>query len=823
MAGDSGYRSNGFWTFKFAVSLEATTNIDCLSRATNAVDQIDDTSRFAAVKHVWSIGGMVFGQLPVRDTNTTLRKAFRWVSFSLLMFIGLAGAVDLIRFSRKAASDDTFCFSAAYTAARLAIRGEANGNMQDFGWFEAQTKRYGFKETDIFTGNPPSAALVMIPIAWLRHPEARVVWTWFSLMFWATGVAILGFDVITRCGGSTVVAAPAVLCLATLFAPAKSNIEVGHVYLFLFLLQSIGCWLWLRNRTIAAGASIGALLAFKGYGVPLIVLGVLRRDWRFAGSAAVTFSVLAASAGFLLGFRQWAYFVKTYLGTSIFGFRTPALQSLKSFLSYAPILPTMRRGSLNVLTPTAEHLLSGILAIAAGGLLVWLSGFGLSHLRTSAPAIVPPPHAVLGACVLVNLIFSPWAADHAYSLAMTAVLLMIPELTGFRAASTGVILGGLLLSWPFHLANRMLTGPWNLLTDFARLWGAFLLLTAALFSEWRRRRGSPVVTEGWSGAVLACSFGVALTLWYTKPWRDPVEHGPLLAVSQTEGNEVTLLRLDVDERVVSTIPLSCKGPVALTFGATGRSWLYAGCRDQSEISLVDLRRRKETATFKAAELPTWARLRTSSNEVWISNKGSGTVTIYRTGTPTVLGEFSTGGRPSDIVFSARGKLAWISNEDAGTVSLVDADLRHKIRDVPVGRAPQGMAITHADDRLLVTNSHSNTISVVDVKSFQELSEIPVCDEPVDVVTSLHGSMELAYVTCFAGGSVDVIDVDRLEKIQRIAVGKEPFGIAVHPKGGHVYVCVGGSRRLVVLEAGRPSRVLRNIKLDGGPVQITVAP
>lgn len=751
-----------------------------------------------------------------------LGKVSRWLSFVLLLCIGFTGVTDLIRFSRKAAADETFCFSSAYTAARLAVRNEANGNMQDFGWFEAQTRRYGFKATDIFAGNPPSAALVMLPIARLKHQQARVVWTWLSLLFWATGVGVLGFDMVTRCGGSVVAAAPALLCLATLFAPVKSNIEVGHVYLFVFLLQSIGCWLWLRHRTIAAGASIGALLAFKGYGVPLIVLGVLRRDWRFAGAAAATFVGLAASSGLLLGFRQWVYFVETYLGTSISGLRTPALQTLKSFLSYTPVLPTMRSGSLKVLTPSAEHLLSWLLAPVFVGLLVWLSEVRPSNLRVGATTVVPPPPVVLSACVLMNLIFSPWAEDHAYPVAMTALLLMIPELRRLGITTAGVILGGFLLSWPFHLANRMLISPWNLLTDFARLWGAVLLLAAALFSEWRRRRGIRVVTEGWSGVVLACFLGAILTLWYAKPWRDPVEHGPLLAVSQVEGNEVTLVRLDVDERVVSTIPLSCQGPAGLAFGPR-RDWLYAGCQNQAKVSLVDLRRRQESEAFKAAGLPTWARLRTGSNEVWISNKGSGTVTIYRTGTPTVLGEFSTGGGPSDIVFSAGGKLAWISNGGAGTVSLIDGESHHKIRNIPVGRAPQGMAMTHAGDRLLVTNSASNSVSLVDTRSFRELSQIPVCDEPVDVVTSLHTGVELAYVACSASGSVDVIDVDQLKEIQRIAVGKTPFGIAVHPNGGRVYVCVGGSNRLVVLEAGRPSRVLRYIKLDGSPLQVTAAP
>jgi YVTN family beta-propeller protein len=765
---------------------------------------------------------MTVGHWAARSTIVQLENAFRWLGLGLLLCIGVGGTSALIQFSREAAADETFCFSSAYTAARLAVRHEASGNMQDFGWFEAQTRRYGFKAIDIFAGNPPSAALVMVPIAELKHPQARVVWTWLSLLFWLAGVAILGIDMATRCGGSAIAAAPGLLCLAVLFDPLKSNIEVAHVYVFAFLLQSIGCWLWLRRRPAAAGSFVGALLAFKGYGVPLIVLGVLRRDWRFTGCAAAAFAGVATLAGALLGFRQWVYFAETYLGPSISGTRTPALQTLKSFLSYALRLPTTQRGPFKVLTPSAEHLLTALLSLAFAGLLVWLSEFRLSDWRTSARAVMPPSPAVLCACVLMNLIFSPWAEDHAYPMAMTALLLMIPELRRGGIVAVGVIVGGVLLSWPFHLADRMLIGPWNLLTDFARLWGANILLAAALLAEYRRRRGSQAVSDGWPGAVVACSLGIVLTLWYVKPWRNPIEHGPLLAVSQTEANKVTLLRLDLDDRAVATIPLSCSGPFGLTFGPR-RDWLYAGCRNQPEVSIINLHRRHESTKFAVPPTPAWARLRTGSDEIWISNKTSNKVTIYQAGTSTLLGEFSADAGPSDIAFSEGGKLAWVSNEDGNTVSLVDATSRQKIRDIPVGRRPQGMTITPAGDRLLVANFASATVSVVDTSGSRELTQIPVCAGPADVVTTHDSGVELAYVSCFADGSVSVIDVDRLREIQRVPVGKEPFGIAVHPNGRRVYVCVGGSDRLVALETGRPSRVLRRIKLDGDPLQIAVAP
>ncbi len=132
-----------------------------------------------------------------------------------------------------------------------------------------------------------------------------------------------------------------------------------------------------------------------------------------------------------------------------------------------------------------------------------------------------------------------------------------------------------------------------------------------------------------------------------------------------------------------------------------------------------------------------------------------------------------------------------------------------------------MALTSKKDRLLVSNFTSNTVSVIDTINARELAQIPVCQGPVDVAASAQGGSELGYVSCFKGGAVAVIDVDRRQEIQRIPVGDKPFGIAAHPDGSRIYVCVGGSNQLLVIQAGKPSRILRRMKLDGDPLRITV--
>jgi YVTN family beta-propeller protein len=314
---------------------------------------------------------------------------------------------------------------------------------------------------------------------------------------------------------------------------------------------------------------------------------------------------------------------------------------------------------------------------------------------------------------------------------------------------------------------------------------------------------------------LVCVMSVTLIAAHAQP------SGPVLAVSRTDANKITIIGLNPTAHELETIPVACKGPFGLAF-TSEKDWLYVACWDHSQVVLIDLRTHRPPQIFQGARLPAWIRLRDGAPEMWVSNEGAGKVTVYRTGTSSVLAEIATGAGPSDIVFTESGKKAWVSNETAGTVSLIDAEQHRKLRDITVGKIPQGMALTSNKDRLLVANFSSNTVSVIDTASAREVAQIPVCQGPVDVAAAKQGGSELGYVSCFKGGAVAVIDVDLRKEIQRIPVGSKPFGIAAHPDGGRIYVCVGGSNQLVIIQPGKPSRIWRSMKLDGNPLRITVA-
>lgn len=319
--------------------------------------------------------------------------------------------------------------------------------------------------------------------------------------------------------------------------------------------------------------------------------------------------------------------------------------------------------------------------------------------------------------------------------------------------------------------------------------------------------------------VLACALLVLAATWLLVR-RHQRMNAHLLAVSQTDGNKVTLLALDEEERKLETFPVACKGPFGLDFTNDGR-WLYVACWDHSQVVLIDTSHRRKPQIFAGGHLPAWIQARAGSDETWISNEGSGTVTVYRSGTSTSLATISTDVGPSDIVFDRTGKEAWVSNETAGNVSRIDAMHHRKLLDVPVGKVPQGMALTTRGDRLLVANFGSNTVSVLDTRKAREVERVPVCDGPVDVAVAARDGSELAYVSCYKSGIVGVVDINRKQEVQRIVVGEKPFGMAPHPDGKRVYVCVGGANQLVVIETGQPSRIIRRIKLDGNPLRIAV--
>ncbi|HYK89112.1 MAG TPA: glycosyltransferase 87 family protein [Acidobacteriota bacterium] len=751
----------------------------------------------------------------------------RYVALAVTLCVGGLVLVHLIELAAREAKCMTHGFPTNYTASRLWLSGENKANLQEWDWFRRQSAALGFTSTDVFWGNPPSLALLLVPLAWLSPAKARVVWTILSLAAWFAGLELLRRTTAPTNRFSTgLLTSVSLAVVAALYDPFHANLHLGQIYAFLFLLESAACVLWLNGRSFASGILSGSLLAFKGYGIQLIALALFRRERRVLAGAAVSFTLLAGLASLRLGLHSWFDFLRVHVGERAFsGTAVPALQTLRSLAGVA-LLPAYHPGGVPpVVSGRADAILSILSAVLQLILLMWLARSpGKVYTRLPINSPDPPTPFVLAACMAAGLIFSPRAENHAYCLALASLILMMSAFNRIGTVSLLSIAAGVLLVWPFHFQTRSVLDYRDLVMVYPRLWGAVFILIAALIAErtHRHRPDRPQhLQSSVSGTAIAWLTGFALILYYVKPWRDPLD-GPTLIVSRTKANAVSCLRLDVDEREVVSIPVSCAGPFGTALGLD-RRWLYCACTDNSKLSVIDLHNRREAQILNAPSLAAWAKTRPNASEVWVSNEGAATVTIYETGNTRVLAEVHTGDGPSDICFTPDGESGFVSNEASNSVSWIDASSRKKLWEIPVGKVPQGLALTRDGRFLLVADYGSDQVSVVGLREHRELVRISTGRGPVDIAVPPRGADEFAYVTCFDAGTVSVLDVSRNREVARLPVGNHIFGIAAHPDDERLYVCSGGTDEIVVLRGGTRAGILRRIPLPGSPLQLTVVP
>ena len=91
----------------------------------------------------------------------------------------------------------TYAFSAYYTAARLTLQGQA-GTRFCGEWFFEQQRALGFgNRADFFCPNPPTTALILLPVAWLPPRAALAAWVACTLALLA-GIIAVGWRIVAR-------------------------------------------------------------------------------------------------------------------------------------------------------------------------------------------------------------------------------------------------------------------------------------------------------------------------------------------------------------------------------------------------------------------------------------------------------------------------------------------------------------------------------------------------------------------------------------------------------------------------------------------------
>lgn len=117
----------------------------------------------------------------------------------------------------------------------------------------------------------------------------------------------------------------------------------------------------------------------------------------------------------------------------------------------------------------------------------------------------------------------------------------------------------------------------------------------------------------------------------------------------------------------------------------------------------------------------------------------------------------------------------------------------------------------------IANSGSNNVSVIDTASNSVVTAIAVGTQPYGVAVNHAGTR--VYVTNQGSNDVSVIDAASNSVVATITVGTQPYGVAVNPAGTRVYVANLLSSSVSVIDTAS-NTVIDTVLLEDAPYGIT---
>lgn len=383
-----------------------------------------------------------------------------WLADWAWLAAGLFGALFFFWHTLLPATrTHTYAFSAYYTAARLTLQGQAGIRFCDE-WFFEQQRALGFgNRADFFCPNPPTTALIMLPVAWLPPRAALAGWVICTLALLA-GIIAVGWRIIVYfqqahglllasqstenksgrlalcavrplwqnismgnrtlparsagIGGWRFVALAAIV--APLFRPLHADLLAGQVYTLIALLYALWLYGYLTRRDWLCGAALAGLALAKLSGWPLWLLLLAVRRWR-----ALAWALGAGLAGLLLSLPLVGLdFWRLYLFDQLLAIpaepssAVPANQTLSSLLRQCFAFDPHWAPRPLLDAPWLAGALWWALALAL------LTATLLAAIRRPSPAI-----ALAMLCLVIPL--QPAGEEYHYTLLLLVLLLLLVD------------------------------------------------------------------------------------------------------------------------------------------------------------------------------------------------------------------------------------------------------------------------------------------------------------------------------------------------------------------------------------------------------------
>ena len=293
-------------------------------------------------------------------------------------------------------------------------------------------------------------------------------------------------------------------------------------------------------------------------------------------------------------------------------------------------------------------------------------------------------------------------------------------------------------------------------------------------------------------------------------------------VSNEKGNSISIVDGATLE-LIETVPVGNR-PRGIALSSDGR-WLYICASDDNTIQVMDTESRQIVAQLPSGPDPELLVVSPDDALIYVANEDDNMVTVIDVASKAAITQIPVGVEPEGMGVSHDGK--WIVNtsETTNMAHFINADTLEITDNVLVDQRPRFAEWTSDDAEIWVSAEIGGTVSVIDnatrrssTRSRFEIAGVPAkrssrsaCASPTIAVgvrgarprqpgrggrretfevedylltgqrvwqLALSPDEKFLYATNGVSNDISVIDVDNLEVVKSVAVGRLPWGVAV---------------------------------------------
>ncbi len=299
------------------------------------------------------------------------------------------------------------------------------------------------------------------------------------------------------------------------------------------------------------------------------------------------------------------------------------------------------------------------------------------------------------------------------------------------------------------------------------------------------------------------------------------------------------------ERSISGDSLAYASPLELLLSPDG-SRLYVLCQQSNQVRVLDAVTYAPTKTIAVGRAPRGIALSASGDRLYVTNSWDDTLTVIDTQALTVIATWPVGAEPSGVVENPAGKLLFVANRISNDVAVLDAQTGVEEKRLMAGRGSSYLALSHDGLRIYATHIYPNPlprrtglenrtapeseITVIDAADAKVADRIPLHSiagvfhlalspdgrlgavaeyHPKNLIPLAHlehGGAFAYTLTLFGPRIGEPIEVP-LDEMDRYA--SQPFGAVISPDTQRIYVSIGGSESVLVIDIPRLLRFIHS--------------